>query len=281
MSWFEHGTSRIYYEEHGSGDPVLLLPGFAGSIAEFSALRKALVTANYRVIAADLPGSGRSEPQPRKYTATYYEDDARSFAALLQHLGVGSAHLMGFSDGGEVSLLMAVLTPNATRSVLTWGAVGSINDPDGHLREAMYNVVDNPIPPLQPFSEYLIATYGEANARAMTRSVVAAYSDIIGAGGDISLSKVGDITCPVLLITGEHDFLATPALLSQLAAHIGTAEVLTVESAGHDVHNTHPEQLTQTILDWLKKLGLTQLSDPNKGFKPLVQARNTFQVRNS
>jgi valacyclovir hydrolase len=253
MSWFEHGTSRINYEESGSGDLVLLLPGFAGSIAEFSALREALVTANYRVIAADLPGSGRSEPQPRKYTATYYEDDVRSFAALLQHLALGPAHLMGFSDGGEVSLLMAALTPDAARSVVTWGAVGSINDPTGQLRDMLSNVVDKPLPPLQQFSEHLKAAYGEANARAMTRSVVAAYGDIIAAGGDISLSKAGDITCPVLLITGEHDFLATPALLSQLAAHIGTAEVLTVEGAGHDVHNTHPEWLTQTILDWLKK----------------------------
>ena len=45
MAWFEHSTTRIYYEESGNGVPVLLLPGFAGSIAEFSALRDALVTA--------------------------------------------------------------------------------------------------------------------------------------------------------------------------------------------------------------------------------------------
>jgi len=62
MAWFEHGISRIYYEEQGSGTPVLVLPGFAGSIEEFSGLRDALVAAGYRVIAADLPGSGRSEP---------------------------------------------------------------------------------------------------------------------------------------------------------------------------------------------------------------------------
>jgi valacyclovir hydrolase len=252
MAWFEHSSSRIYYEESGRGTPVLLLPGFAGSIEEYSALRETLVTAGYKVIAADLPGSGRSEPQPREYTASYYEDDARSFAALLQHLGVGSAHLIGFSDGGEVSLLMSALMSDVARSVVTWGAVGSINDPHGQLRDMLYNVVDNPAPPLQPFSEYLKAAYGESNARAMTRSVVTAYSDIVAAGGDISLSKVGNITCPALLITGEHDFLATPALLSQLADHIGTAKVLTVEGSGHDVHNSHPEWLAQTILDWLK-----------------------------
>src|SRR5258707_8062697 len=112
MSWFQHGTSRIYYEESGNGDPVLLLPGFAASIEWHSELREVLRAAGYRVIAADLPGSGRSEPQPRVYAASSYEDDARSFAALLQHLAVGSVHVIGFSDGGQVSLLMAALTPN-------------------------------------------------------------------------------------------------------------------------------------------------------------------------
>src|SRR5262249_31392511 len=156
-------------------------------------------------------GSGRSEPQPRAYTASYFEDDARSFAALLQHLETGPAHLIGFSDGGEVSLLMAALTPSVARSVVTWGASGTLSDPDGHLREAMYNVVDHPIPPLQQFREYLIATYGEANARAMTQSEIGAVTDIIEAGGDISLSKAGNITCPVLIIVGEHDIFVPMA----------------------------------------------------------------------
>jgi valacyclovir hydrolase len=176
MASFEHGTARIYYEEEGTGEPVLLLPGFSGSIADFSVLRQALVTAHYHVIAADLPGSGRSEPQPRDYPPTYYEDDAHSFAALLQHLAVEPTHLLGFSDGGEVALLLAALTPATTRSVATWGAAGLLSDPDGHLREAMYNVVDTPIPPLQAYRDHLIASYGESNARTMTQNVVRAMS---------------------------------------------------------------------------------------------------------
>jgi len=160
---------------------------------------------------------------------------------------------MGFSDGGEVSLLMAALAPDVARSVVTWGAVGTFNDPEGHLRDAMYNVVDNPIPLLQHFSEYLIATYGEANARAMTQSFVGAVSAIIEGGGDISLSKASNITCPVLLITGEHDFFVPLALLSQLAAPIRNAEVMQADGAGHDVHHARPEWLAQTILNWLKR----------------------------
>ena len=253
MAWFEHGTSRIFYEEQGSGTPVLVLPGFSQGNEEFSHLREALAAAGYRVIAADLPGSGRSEPQPRTYTATYYEDDARSFAALLQHLATEPAHLIGFSDGAEVSLLMAALTPEAVRSVLVWGAAGVINDPDGRLREAMYNIVDHPIPPLKPLHDFLVATYGEANARLMTQSHVEALSEIIKGGGELSRSKSDRITCPVLLISGEHDMFAAPALAAKLAARIPSAKVVVAEGAEHNVYGDRPEWLTQTILDWVGK----------------------------
>jgi valacyclovir hydrolase len=250
MALFEHGTSRIYYEVHGSGDPVLLLPGFAVSITELTALRDAL-SPRYRVISADLPGSGRSEPQPREYTATYFEDDARSFAALLRHLETGSAHLVGYSDGGDVSLLMAAMMPDSARSVATWGAAGTIPEEQLPLLDAFYNVIDSPIEPLQGFSEQLKAEYGEGNARAMTRSFASAIRAIVAGGGDISLSRAGRITCPVLLIVGEHDFFISPALVAQVAARIPAAEVIEVEGAGHGVHEDRPEWFAEILLDWL------------------------------
>jgi pimeloyl-ACP methyl ester carboxylesterase len=72
-------------------------------------------------------------------------------------------------------------------------------------------------------------------------------------GGDLSLSKASSISCPTLLITGEHDMFAPPALLAELAARIPSAQMVAVKNAGHDVHNTHSEWLSQTILDWLKQ----------------------------
>jgi valacyclovir hydrolase len=252
MAWFEHGTSRICYEESGSGDPVLMLPGWAGSITDHSALTEALAT-RYRVIAADLPGSGRSEPLPRTYTATYYRDDALSFAALLRHLATGPAHLAGFSDGGEVELLMAATAPDVTRSVVTWGAGGALTEELLPMVEALGDMVDSPIPPLQGFREYLVAAYGEAGARATTRSFADAGRSIIESGGDISLSKAGDITCPVLLIVGELDPIVSPSLVTRLAERIPNSELMVVEGAGHGVHNARPGWFEQTILDWLEK----------------------------
>jgi pimeloyl-ACP methyl ester carboxylesterase len=118
----------------------------------------------------------------------------------------------------------------------------------------MYNVVDHPLPTLEQYRDCLVATYGEANARAMTQSVVAAMSDIIKQGsGDISRSKAGSITCPVLLIAGEQDIFAPPALAFELAARIRAAEVLVAECAEHFMHIDRPDWLMHTILDWLGK----------------------------
>lgn len=251
MSWFEHAGSKIYYEDAGSGDPVLVLPGITESIDDVAQIRTALAQ-KYRVVAADPPGSGRSGPQPREYTKSYYQDDARSFLALLESLSTGPAHLIGFSDGGEYELVMAELQPSAVRSIAVWGAAGKL-EAAPELIEMFANIVDSPTEEMTGFSDHLKASYGEANARAMLQSAANAWRAIIAAGGDISLSRSGEISCPVLLITGEHDFLAPPALVRQLAAAIPNAEFVEVKDASHDVQATHAQWLSETITGWLAK----------------------------
>jgi valacyclovir hydrolase len=255
MAWFQDGTSRIYYEETGIGsETALLLPGLTDSIDAHAPLRQALAEAGLRVIAADLPGSGRSLPQPRVFGVSYFEEDASSFAALLRSLAIESAHVIGFSDGGEVALLMAALSPSLVQSVVTWGAAGQLNDPSGQLRAMFSSIIDNPIPPLQAYSQHLIAAYGEDIARATTQGAVQAMTEIIETrGGDISLSRADQITCPALVIAGEHDPFAPPPLLEQLAARMPHAQVLKINEAGHDVHSSHTNQLSTTIIDWLTR----------------------------
>jgi pimeloyl-ACP methyl ester carboxylesterase len=250
MSWFEHSPDRIYYEHDGTGETVLVLPGWGGSIEEFALIRKSL-TAHFRVIAADLPGSGRSEPQPRDYTPTYYHEDAQTFLALLKDQNAGPAHVIGFSDGGEVALLMAAKQPDAVRSVVAWGAAGQLVAPPGML-DAFYHLIDNPIPALRDFATHLKATYGEDNARAMTRSESNALRAIIAAGGDLSRSQAASITCPVLLLTGEHDIFCPPPLASALAHEIPRGEFIRVDDVGHDIHSARPEWLADTVSTWVE-----------------------------
>jgi hypothetical protein len=125
MQWHGPDGHRLYYEDTGRGDTVVVMAGWAGSIIELGQLRAALVP-GFRVIAVDLPGSGRSQPQPRRYDAGYYHHDARVVLGLLDALGVSVAHLAGFSDGGEVAVLVAALRPGVALSLFTWGTAGRL-----------------------------------------------------------------------------------------------------------------------------------------------------------
>lgn len=153
---------------------------------------------------SDLPGSGRSEPQPRHYTSAYYLDDAQTLFKLLDELRVEVAHLVGFSDGGEEALLMAALQPARALSVFTWGAAGQIMASPQMLR-GLAHMIDNPVDPLMSLAAYLAEAYGADQARIMARSWAEALSAVIDAGGDVSRSRATHITCPALLITGTYD----------------------------------------------------------------------------
>ena len=252
MAWFERDGMRIRYEEHGSGDPVLLLPGFAGRIEELASVIDGL-SPEFHVIAADLPGSGQSEPIPRGYTADYYEDDARTFVQFVGEVIGGPAHLVGFSDGGEVALLMAIQDPLIARSVAAWGAAGSLPEEAAGMAAAMGEIVDHPMPGMESFRDYFVGAYGEENARRTTRSWSAAMGGIIARGGSLSRDRAGEITCPVLLITGEHDELATPDLVRDLAGRIPGAQAVVARGAGHGVSWEQPEWLNDALLTFLRR----------------------------
>jgi valacyclovir hydrolase len=258
MAWFNHVNGRIWYDETGSGEALLFLPGLTESGDDFREMIDKLAP-HYRVIAVDLPGSGHSEPQPRHYTAAYYHEDAEAIAALTTHLGIGSYHIAGFSDGGEVALILAVQQPGAVLSAFIWGAAGGL-DPNtiGPMIQVFHDIVDNPPEFMQGFSEHLKARYGEANARAMTQSAADAFKAIAENGGDVGGSRAGDIRCPVLILAGENDPFAPASLVRPLAERIPRAELIEVPGVGHSLHEEQPEWFMQTLLDWLTKQSLSQ-----------------------
>lgn len=240
----------MYYEDSGGrGDPVLLLPGWGGSIVEFARLRQELAS-GFRVIAADLPGCGRSQPQPREYSPDFYAQDARAFLSLLDDLGIDAAHLVGFSDGGETALLMAALAPGRVLSVAAWGAAGQIVEPAEGFGP-LESLLDKPTERLLPLAAYLAEAYGPETARAMAASWGGALRAIADSGGDISLSRAGQISSPVLLVVGSDDPYCPAPAVRELATAIRGCRLLEVENVGHDVHLAAPSVLTGVVLDWL------------------------------
>ncbi len=259
MAWFNYTNGRIWYDERGNGEPLLFLPGFTESGDDFSPMIDALAS-SYRVIAVDLPGSGRSEPQPRHYTRTCYHEDAETLAALMAHLTIDSFHTAGFSDGGEVALLLAIQQPKAMRSALIWGAAGGIDaNAIAGMIPVFHDIIDSPPEFMKDFSEHLKARYGETNARLMTQSFADAALAIVDAGGDISGSRAGEIECPILIIAGENDPFAPTSLVRPLAERIPRGELIEVPGAGHSVHEEQPEWFMQTLLNWLRRQSAPQV----------------------
>jgi valacyclovir hydrolase len=249
LAWFGPDGVRVYYEDTGQGDPVLLLPGWGGNITELAGLRRELA-GGFRIIAADPPGSGRSEPQPRHYEAGYYLQDAQTLLSLLDARGVAAAHLVGFSDGGEEALLMAAARPGCALSIVAWGAAGQIVAADDDLA-ALAQVIDHPSEALLPLAAFLADFYGPDTARIMTGTWAEAMRGIVDAGGDISRSRAAEITCPALLIAGTHDEFCPPDLVREMADAIPRGQFVEAEGAGHAVHQWNSTWLTDTVLTWL------------------------------
>ena len=105
----------IYYKESGHGVPILMLHGNAETHMIFDFYEKKL-SANYRVILMDSRGHGRSMTARQSFTI---HDMACDAAALLDHLGIAKAILLGFSDGANIALEFACCFPERTLAVIS------------------------------------------------------------------------------------------------------------------------------------------------------------------
>jgi pimeloyl-ACP methyl ester carboxylesterase len=122
---------KMYYEVHGTGEPVVLLHGafmtitnnWTGWIGELSKTRK--------VIAVELQGHGRTADIDRDISSANLADDV---AALLDHLEIPRADVIGYSMGGGVALQCAIRHPEKVRKVVS---ISSVFRHDGWVKEAL------------------------------------------------------------------------------------------------------------------------------------------------
>ena len=105
---------KLYYEIHGNGDPLILLHGGVGATEMFGEVLPSL-SKSRRVIAADLQAHGRTADIDRPLTFEAMADD---IAALMKHLGIGKADVMGYSIGAGVALRTAVRHPGLVRKLV-------------------------------------------------------------------------------------------------------------------------------------------------------------------
>jgi valacyclovir hydrolase len=242
----------IYYEVLGpaAGAPVLLMHGWLNIGRDLLALANSLTAAGYRVILPDLPGYGHSVPPDRTFPPDFYRRDALCMGRFLDVLGLSGVHVMGFSDGGEVALLLAIVRPDVCRSVTAWGAIGAYSKELGaYVREKMPRLTITP---------GHRARHPGQRIEAWQPAWIEAFSAIVAAGGDISLSRAADIACPLFLMVGEHDRL-NPVdgvwQFVQAATRPGgpPRHFKVFAGAEHPIHDQRPDQFVAAVLEFLKQ----------------------------
>ena len=213
----------------GSGDPVLMIHGFASShYVNWVAPGwfKTLNDAGYRAIAFDHRGHGAST---KTYDGADYTPDkmASDAAALLDHLGIERAHVMGYSMGARVSAFLALSEP-AKVATLVLGGLG-------------IGLVDG-VGDWDPIAEALLADEAAAITHARGR-MFRAFADqtksdrealaacIIGSRDELSEDQVARIAQPTLIAVGTTDDIAGSP--DELAALMPNATAFHIDGRDH------------------------------------------------
>jgi pimeloyl-ACP methyl ester carboxylesterase len=110
--------SILFFQDIGSGFPLVLLHG-NGESGEYFAPQIQAFSARYRVIVPDTRGHGLSPRGDGPFTLARFADDLKD---LLDDLNIEKAHILGFSDGGNIALLFALKYPQYVEKLILNGA---------------------------------------------------------------------------------------------------------------------------------------------------------------
>ena len=111
------GDIELYYEEHGSGEPLILVLGLGQDIATWGFQIEEL-SKHVRLIVFDNRDSGKSSRCPDNYTT---ESMAQDILRLMDHIGIEQAHLLGTSMGGMIAQHAALMAPERLKSLILAG----------------------------------------------------------------------------------------------------------------------------------------------------------------
>jgi pimeloyl-ACP methyl ester carboxylesterase len=230
MAYFESSGTRIYYEEHGNGAPVLLIHGF-GVNAYLQWGKTGLIdhlARCFRVIALDCRGHGQSDA-PHDPAAYAVDSMAADAVGLLDRLRIGRTLLVGFSLGSRICFEIMRINPERCRAAVLagWGP-DNARSGDPQKREKL-------VAALHAADERSIA--GEYERR-IRRAVLDAGNDPLALAACImnmadmpAPADVGQIGVPVLFSKGGKDVIAgDPAGLS---VYFRESRVLVFDGNGH------------------------------------------------
>jgi pimeloyl-ACP methyl ester carboxylesterase len=274
MSVAKVGSVELYYEEHGSGDPLLLIMGLAADsqawmfqIPDFAQ--------HYRVIAFDNRGVGRSSKPAGPYSIHEMADET---AGLLGVLGIDRAHVVGVSMGGMIAQELVLRHPERVRALVlactypepdadvertrqfTLQQFGGSIDASGAMHVDLTTL--NPMMFLQQllpnvFNQSFIEKELPKLMQIFAGALQYGFSmeAILGQVGAVMSHKATErlhqIKSPTLVITGDADRLVPPAGSEILAREIPGAKLVKIAGGSHGFNFETPEVFNRAVLDFL------------------------------
>lgn len=222
----------LAYDDIGSGAPVVLIHGFAGTArAHFTPLIEALAS-DYRVVAPDLSGHGRSAAIPRLVDTRLHHHDADDLLALIDTFGLDHVNLIGYSDGGETAIILAALLGKRARSMVIWGVSGRV-PPEPVV--ALYAAPAGRIRSWPTLRAELEALHGAGAAEPMLSQWAHAMEALRTQGGIINDAEAAQVACPTLVLAGDRDPFNPLEATQALVARLPHARLVTLPGAGHDL----------------------------------------------
>ncbi len=228
-STFMHDGVKLYYEVYGAGEPLLLVHGNGGRIADFNAqidhFRK-----HYKVIAMDSRDQGKSGDSAGKIT---YEKMTGDLAALLDHLQTGPVYVLGWSDGGIEALLLGIHYPASVKKI---AAMAANLDPG---EDALY-------PEVLAFAKSLMDAVPAAARETPEGKRELKVAQMLLDEPHIDPTALEAITAPTLVLASDHDLIRDEHTL-EIYHHIPNSQLCIFPNATHMVPYDDPVLFDATV----------------------------------
>jgi non-heme chloroperoxidase len=266
------GNIDLYYEDHGSGKPVVLIHGYPLSGASWEKQAQALLDAGHRVITYDRRGFGKSSQPTTGYN---YDTFAEDLHKLVTQLELRDFALAGFSmGGGEVARYLGKYGSKGVSKAIIIGGIPPFlrkapDNPegvDGSVFEGIQKaIVADRYSFFTGFFKNFYNTDLLLGKRVSEQAVQASWNIAAGASATASLACVptwhedfrndlGRIDVPTLVIHGDADRIV-PIVASghRTAKLVKGARLLAVKDGPHCITWTHAEQVNSGMLEFLGK----------------------------
>ena len=223
---------KHFYVEKGQGEPLILLHGNGESCAYFEHQMDPF-SARYHVYALDTRGHGKTPRGDRPFTIRRFAEDLLGF---LDEHQIDRAHLLGFSDGGNIAMVFAMRYPGRVGKLILNGA----NLDAGGVRPTVQIPIEIGCRIARAFAK----KSGQARQNAELLGLMVTDPNV-------SAAELSNITAKTLVIAGTRDMIKAEHT-RLIAESIPGAELAFLEG-GHFIAVKQPEQFNQRVLEFLEK----------------------------